>query len=143
MLIDELKKRMFDAMKRKATVEKEIVRVAIGEITSTGAEATDERVTAVLRKLVKSNEETLKVCAEGETKETLLAELVILREFLPKSLAPAQIVEQLGALRDQLRAAPSEGQAMGLAMKQLKGAGAQVESKDVTEAVRQLRSANG
>ena len=37
MLLDELKARMFRAMKEKRDVEKEILRVAIGEITTDAA----------------------------------------------------------------------------------------------------------
>ena len=59
MLIDQLKQRMFQAMKSGDTVEKEVLRTAIGEVTRSGEDATDERVTQVLKKLVKSNQETL------------------------------------------------------------------------------------
>ena len=52
MLIDQVKQRMFQAMKSGNVVEKEILRTAIGEVTRTGDEVTDERLVAVLRKLV-------------------------------------------------------------------------------------------
>jgi uncharacterized protein YqeY len=139
MLIDDLKKRMFDAMKSKNTVEKEIIRTAIGEITATGQDADDARVLMVLRKLVKSNEETLKL-AQGDARATLEQEIVVLRGFLPATLGAAQIVELLAPVAAQVRAAGNDGQAMGVAMKHLKTLDASAESADVKEAVKQLRS---
>lgn len=139
MLIDDLKKRMFEAMKNKDTITKEIVRTAIGEVTATGAEATDERVLSVLKKLAKSNEETRSMATDPGTIATLEAELRVLRQFLPSSMSVEQIKAVLAAVVDQLRAAGNEGQAMGVAMKSLKSQGATVESQDVKEAVKQLR----
>ena len=39
MLLDEIKAQMFKAMKEGRTVEKEILRVAVGEITTQAARA--------------------------------------------------------------------------------------------------------
>jgi uncharacterized protein YqeY len=141
MLIDDLKKRMFEAMKTKEIVAKEIVRTAIGEITSTGADPTDERVLSVLRKLVKSNEETRSVSQDAAVRSTLEEEIRVLREFLPSSMTVEQIRAALADVRDQVRAAGNDGQAMGVAMKALKSQSATVESQDVKEAVKQLRAA--
>lgn len=139
MLIDDLKKRMFDAMKSKDVVAKEIVRTAIGEVTATGADPTDERVVAVLRKLVKSNEETLKMTTDPAVRSSLEQELGVIREFLPKSLDVEQIQSALASVVESIRSAGNEGQAMGVAMKALKSQGASVESQDVKAAVKQLR----
>src|SRR5690606_6957998 len=59
MLVDEIKAAMFKAMKAGYTIKKEVLRTALGEATATGETADDARMTGVLRKLVKSNEETL------------------------------------------------------------------------------------
>jgi uncharacterized protein YqeY len=142
MLIDDLKKRMFEAMKSKDAVTKEIVRTAIGEITSTGADATDERVLSVLKKLVKSNEETLRVSEDASARATLEQELVVLREFLPSTLGVDQILSALAAVSEPIKQAGNDGQAMGVAMKTLKSAGANVDSQDVKEAVKRLRGAS-
>ncbi len=50
---------------------------------------------------------------------------------------PEQIAAALVAVRDQIKAAPKEGMAMGIAMKAL--AGQQVESDDVKAEVASLR----
>ena len=99
MLIDQLKANMMAAMKAKDTVAKEAMRTAIGEITKTGEEATDERVTTVLRKMVKSNHEALEY-AKGEDAENLKRENELLGEFLPKALDVDEVLDDFGLWSD-------------------------------------------
>ena len=142
MLIDDIKKRMFKAMKAGETVEKEILRTAIGEVTSTGETATDERVTKTLTKLVKSNRETLTVSPDEAQKEILLREIGILETFLPVALTPDEISAALAPVADQIRAAKGDGPAVGVAMKHLKSVEAVVSGQDVRAAVSALRSSS-
>ena len=57
MLLDEIKARMFKAMKAGDVLEKEILRVAIGEITTDsarpGRKGSDEEAQAIIRKHIK------------------------------------------------------------------------------------------
>jgi uncharacterized protein YqeY len=143
MLVDDMKRRMLAAMKAKKPVEKEILGVALGEIQTADARGTplgDEGALAIVRKLVKSNEETLGVTTNEADKAKLLEELVVLRSLLPQTLDVAGITAALEGVRDALRAAGNDGQATGLAMKHLKAAGAVVNGKDVGEAVKALRA---
>ena len=143
MLVDEIKRRVTAAMKSGNTIEKEILRVALGEIQTAdarGAALGDDAAMAIVRKLIKSNEETLAATADEAQKATLAKEIEILRSLLPQSLTVPQIVEALASQRDALRAAGNDGQATGIAMKHLKSSGAIVNGKDVTEAVKQLRA---
>jgi uncharacterized protein YqeY len=140
MLIDELKQRMFAAIKAKSIVEKEILRTAIGEITSTGADPDDAKVLAVLKKMSKSCEDTLALTTDEAKKDVIRQELAILATFSPKSLSVDEILQELAAVTDQIRDAGNDGQATGVAMKHLKSAGANAAGKDVTLAVKQLRS---
>jgi uncharacterized protein YqeY len=124
-------------------VRKEILRVAVGEITTNEARGTvktedDER--AIVRKLMKSNEETLSLTTDEAQKQVLMQEIAILRELLPQSLGVDAIVEALAPVRDALRAEANDGKATGAAMKHLKSLGALVEGKDVSEAVRRVRA---
>jgi uncharacterized protein YqeY len=141
--LDDVKRRMMAAMKAGDVVRKEILRVAVGEITTNEARGTvktedDER--AIVRKLLKSNEETLSLTTDEAQKQTLLQEIAILRELLPQSLGVDAIVEALAPVRDALRAEANDGKATGAAMKHLKSLGALVEGKDVSEAVRRVRA---
>jgi len=57
---------------------------------------------------------------------------------VPASLTPDQIRQALLTIADQIKGAPKEGMAMGIAMKAL--AGQVVESDDVKAAIAEIRS---
>ncbi len=145
MLLDDIKARMFKAMKAGNVAEKEILRVAIGEITTDaarpGRKGNDEEAQAILRKLIKSNEESLAVTDDAAKRELLEREIAVLAEHLPRSLSEDDIVAKLADVRDAITAAGNDGQATGVAMKHLKAAGATVDGKVVTAAVRRIRGA--
>jgi uncharacterized protein YqeY len=139
---DQLKTRAMAAMKAKNVVEKEVLRVALGEIQVVEARTgniTDDEAFAIIRKLVKSNQETLALAASDEQKHVLTQEIAILELLLPKSLSVEDIVASLKPIAEEIRAAKSAGQATGVAMKHLKAANATVNGKDVASAVQQLR----
>jgi uncharacterized protein YqeY len=144
MLLDDIKAQMFKAMKEGRLVEKEILRVAVGEITTNAARAgqsgNDEESQAALRKLIKSNEESLAVTTDPERRGELELEVRTLAAFLPKNLSVEAIIEALVPVRDAIVAAGNEGQATGIAMKLLKTQGAVVTGKDVSTVVKQLRT---
>ena len=145
MLVDQIKARMFQAIKAGEHLEKEILRVAVGEITTEaarpGRQGSDEEAQAILRKLVKSNEETLASTTEEAKRNTLLKENEILAGFLPKSMTFDEILAALSSetVTAQIKAAASDGQATGVAMKQLKSIRAIVNGKDVGAAIKELR----
>jgi uncharacterized protein YqeY len=145
MLIDQIKARMFQAIKAGATVEKEILRVAMGEITTEaarpGRSGSDEETLAILRKLVKSNEETLASTTEADKRAVLQQEIEILASYLPKSLSQDEIAAALAPVIEQIKAAGNDGQATGIAMKQLKSIAAVINGKDVGAAIKELRKA--
>jgi len=144
MLADEIKTRMFAAMKAKKTVEKEILRVALGEISTAGVRSDkplgDDAVGAILKKLVKSNQESLEVSSDEEQKRVLAEEIEILNSLLPKTLSVEQIVEALGPVAEGIKGAKADGPATGIAMKHLKQSRALVDGKDVALAVQQMRT---
>lgn len=143
MLLDEIKARMFRAMKAGNVVEKEILRVAVGEITTEaareGRRGDDEEARAVLRKLIKSNEESLASGPDPERRAVLEEEVRILAAWLPQTLSVDAIVGALEPVREAIRSAGNDGQATGAAMKHLKASGATVNGKDVAVAVKRLR----
>jgi len=62
----------------------------------------------------------------------------MIREWVPATLTAEQIKEALAAVADQIKSAPKDGIAMGIAMKTLSGQ--QVESDDVKAAIAALRA---
>ncbi len=145
MLIDEIKARMTRAMRERDEVVRNILGLAVGEIQTAEARANralgDDEATAVVRKLLKSNEETLALTGADDARGAALRrEIEVLASLLPKSMSVEQIAEALAPVADPIRAAKSDGQAMGVAMKHLKAAGAVVGAPDVQQAVKRVRS---
>ncbi len=144
MLLDEIKARMFRAIKEKREVEKEILRVAVGEITTEaarpGRKGDDAEAMAIVRRLQKSVEETLASVQDDAQRTTLKEELEILASLLPKALGLDEIVAALAPVAEAIRAASGDGPATGIAMKHLKGAGIAADGKLASEAVKRVRS---
>ena len=139
MLIDQIKQRMFQAMKSSAVVEKEILRTVIGEVTRTGDVASDDKVLTVLRKLVKANQETLRAATDPEQRRVLEQEIGVLEGFLPRAPSATELAEMLGPVAAEIRAAAGPGPAQGVAMKFLKSKGTSVDGAEVRDAVARLR----
>ncbi|HEY8074605.1 MAG TPA: GatB/YqeY domain-containing protein [Labilithrix sp.] len=143
-IVDDLKRRITAAMKGGDTVARDVLRLALGEIQSgearKNATYSEEEAAAALRKLIKSNEETLQLSGEGPRATDLRREIEVLTELLPARLTPDQIVEILASQRDAIKAAGNDGQATGIAMKHLKTIGAAADGKDVSAAVKKIRS---
>jgi uncharacterized protein YqeY len=145
MLIDEIKARMTRAMRERDEVVRNVLGLAVGEIQTAEARANrplgDDEATAIVRKLLKSNEETLALAGTDDARAPALRrEIETLSALLPRSMSVEQIVDALSTVAEAIRAAKSDGQAMGVAMKHLKAAGAVVGASDVQQAVRQVRS---
>jgi uncharacterized protein YqeY len=143
-IVDDLKARMTDAMRGKDDVAKNIYRLAYSEMqlasARSGKDVNDDEAVAILRKLVKSNEETLAVATEAAQREALAREIELLTAMLPKTLGVPDIVAALAPVAAPIRAAGNDGQATGVAMKHLKSTGASVDGKTVAAAVKQIRS---
>ena len=143
MLKDEISRRIKQAMRDGNTVEKEVLRVAQGDIQTAeareGAKESDDAAIAVVKKLLKSVTETAAQTANPAEKATLEAEIVVLSSLLPKALSVEELVAKLAPKADAIKAAPNDGAATGIAMKALKADGVDANGKDVTEAVKKLR----
>lgn len=144
MLVEDIKKRVNAAVKQGDTVTRDVLRLALGEIQMAEARSnvspTEADASAALRKLIKSNEETLAALPTGDARiETLEKEIRVLLSFLPAQLSVDQIVLALANQASALRGAGSDGQATGMAMKHLKNVGASVNGADVGAAVKKMR----
>ena len=144
MLLDEIKKRLGEAMKAKNDVEREVMRVALGEIqtlqTRTAKPATDEEAAQIIRKLVKSNEETKAGTTDAARAGVLDQEIAVLTSLLPKGPSLQELTTALAPVGDAIRAAGNDGQATGVAIKHLKSQGISAPGGDVAQAVKALRA---
>ena len=119
-----------ESMKARDAVRTGFLRYWIAQLTlGTGAEMSDADA-------IKKMRGVLKEARSGVTTFTP-EELAMIREWVPATLTPEQIAEKLAPVAEQIKAAPKDGMAMGIAMKAL--AGEQVESDDVKAAVAALR----
>ena len=105
-----------------------------------GVTMNDEEAEKIIRKVIKSNTETLAVADRPDTKTRLEEENRVLDALLPKRLDVDAIVAALQPVAAEIKAAKSEGQATGVAMKHLKASGSTVGGKDVQEAVKKIRA---
>jgi uncharacterized protein len=144
MLVDEIKTRMSQAMRDRDEVIKNVLGLAFGEIQTAEARANrplrEDEATAIVRKLLKSNEETLALVSDGSQAPALRREIDALAALLPKSMPAEQVVLALASVAEPIRSAANEGQAMGIAMKHLKASGAAVDAREVQQAVKRVRA---
>jgi uncharacterized protein YqeY len=144
MLIEAIRARTAQAVKEKDEVARDVLRLALGEVQTAEARnsraLSEDEVIAIVRKLVKADEETLALAEDGPRATALRREIAILSELLPKPLSIDAIAELLKAQLDAIRAAKNDGQATGIAVKHLKSLSAVFESADVATAVKRLRA---
>ena len=144
MLLDDLKAKITAAVKAKDEVARDVLRLALGEIQTGEARASrplkDDEIAGILKKLVKSNEETLTLAGEGTQAPALRKEIEVLSSLLPKTMTVAELVEALASQREALRAAKGDGQATGIAMKHLKTTPGVFDGTDVAAAVKAIRA---
>ncbi|CAN5501075.1 hypothetical protein BH09MYX1_BH09MYX1_22920 [soil metagenome] len=146
-LIETLRARALTAMKAKDSVATTILRLAQSEVQAlearVGRVLTDDEAFGALRKLVKSNEETLAASTGDAEKSAILKrEIELLTDLLPTSLSAEAIATALAPVAAAIQAAANDGQATGVAMKHLKAQGAQVAGTDVAVAVKAIRTAS-
>jgi len=130
-IVQQMRAQLKEPMKARDDVRTNALRYWIAQNTlGTGAEVSDADAVKKMRGVLK----------EAKAGQTTFRpeEIASIQEWVPASLTPDQIAEALAPVRDQIKAAPKDGMAMGLAMKAL--AGQPVESDDVKAAVAAIRA---
>jgi uncharacterized protein YqeY len=129
-IVARMRKQLTEAMKARDTVRTNFLRYWIAQLTlGTGAEMAEADA-------IKKMRSVLKEAKAGPTTFTP-EELALIREWVPPTLTPDQITVALAPVAEQIKSAPKEGMAMGIAMKAL--AGQPVDSDDVKAAIAALR----
>jgi uncharacterized protein YqeY len=129
-IVQRMRSQLTDAMKARDAVRTQFLRYWIAQLTlASGAEASDAEA-------VKKMRGVLKEAKAGQTSFTP-EELALIQEWLPPTLGRDQLREALAPVAEQIKAAPKDGVAMGVAMKAL--AGQEVDSDDVRAVVASLR----
>lgn len=129
-IVQRMRAQLPVAMKARDAEKTAFLRYWIAQLTlGTGAEVSDDEAVKKMRGILKE--------AKAGPTTFSAAELDLIREWVPPSLAPERIAEKLAPVRELIQAAPKEGMAMGIAMKAL--AGEPVDSDDVKNIVASLR----
>ena len=103
-----------------------LYKVVLGEWQTKTAmdKGSDEMGFNIVRKMIKANEENLGYLTESDPRTAKYKEENKLLEVLmPSFLSLEDIQRELSSVEDTIKGAKSDGQAMGLAMKHLKGQG--------------------
>lgn len=132
-LIEKVKNMLAGAILNKEEAKKNVLKVLIGETQRLkDAVPSDKQVVSIVRKMIEGNREMLKY---RPTDETLQLENETLTELLPPTMSEEQIRERLVSLNlHGLKIA----QATGMAMKKLKEAGIDFDSKTAIRIVEEL-----
>ena len=130
-IVERMRKELTVAMKTRDALKTKFLRYWIAQLTLGSGEEMPEN------DAIKKMRSVLKEAKSGVTTWTT-EELALIRDWVPPVLGIEQIKEALAPLAEQIKAAPKDGMAMGIAMKSL--AGQAVESEDVKAAVDEFRS---
>lgn len=129
-IVQRMRSQLTESMKARDAVRTGFLRYWIAQLTTgAGAELPDAEAIKRMRGILR----------EAKSGPTTFSpdELALIREWIPPALGPEQIADALASVAEQIKAAPKEGMAMGIAMKAL--AGQAVESDDVKAAILSIR----
>lgn len=101
MLMDSIRKDMFEAKKTKDTVKANLLSTLFSEIftlSKSGKELTEEDELKIIRKFVKNIDETLALDIPADTRSKLGTEKEILVQFLPQQLGGEEIEKNVKEL---------------------------------------------
>lgn len=151
MIENLLKEFITKAIKERNEIAKNILRLALGtiQLDSSKNEITEDQKINIIKKIIKSNETTIEAMhqksidqwsVEWQNNAPKLAfEIKVLMSLLPNSLTLEQTKDALSNKITDIKAAKSDGQAIGISIKYLKSLNALVDSATVKIVVDELR----
>jgi hypothetical protein len=143
-LFDIIRSKILVATKNKNENTKNILKVVLGEINTmesrTGIKLKDEEIHKIIKKTVEGIDESLKYVKEGTNYDKLCAEKVVLSALLPQYLSKEAVIAALSEVVAEIKAAKSDGQATGVAMKLAKAKQLSVTGDVVAAVVKEIRT---
>lgn len=140
-LKEKIRSQINAAIKERREVEKNVLRVVLGEVDSMEARNSkvfsDDEISKVIRKILQGVEEMLQYKKDDPK---LLEEKNILNALLPQQLGVQELKNKLEAKLSEIKNAKSDGQATGIAMKFFKEEKLSVDGNLVATIVKELRS---
>lgn len=135
MLIDIIKADITTATRMRNQLASDILKVVLGEC-QTKNNFTDEFIVRYCRDIVKGNNETMSF---GDSVK-LSRENELLRSYLPKEVSEADLLVYANQIPDDIKAAKSDGQAVGVLVKHVKTLGLLANGDLAKKVVATLRS---
>ena len=142
-LKDTIRQQITASTKNREDVKKNVLKVVLGEIDTLesrqGKQFTDDDCCRVIKKTLQGIEEMLGY-KPGDPK--FEAEKAVLQSFLPPEMSLHDLKVSLTAVTGEIRAAKSDGQATGIAMKFFKEHKISVDGSAVKKVVALIRETN-
>ena len=135
MLIDTIKADITTATRMRNQVASDILKVVLAEC-QTKNNFSDDFIIKYCRDIVKGNTETMSF---GESVK-LSRENELLRSYLPKEVSEADLIVYANQIPDDIKAAKSDGQAVGVLVKHVKALGLLANGDLAKKVVATLRS---
>lgn len=140
-LKETIRKQIVETTKLRMEAQKNVLKVVLSEIdlqeSRNGKQFTDEDCCRVIRKTLQGVEEMLTYKPNDPKFE---AEKATLKGLLPKELDFADLKSALSSKVDEIKAAKSEGQGTGIAMKFFKERSIIVDGNTVKKVVAEIRT---
>ncbi|SIN72840.1 hypothetical protein SAMN05444166_0477 [Singulisphaera sp. GP187] len=129
-IVQRMRASLTESMKARDATRTQFLRYWIAGLTlGTGEEMPDADAVKKMRGVLKE--------AKGGTTTFTAEELALLQDWVPPAMSREQVSEALAPIAEQIRKAPKEGMAIGIAMKTL--AGQPADSDDVRAVIAELR----
>lgn len=143
MIFDTLKVKATDALKAGRRDEASLYRLVIGQAQQLD-KCTDENVFSIIRKLIKSNTETIQSIIDfperNDQRQILFEENLLLSTLLPVSLTAEDISKFIEENGIDIKSCKNDGQAVGMVMKEFKTKNITVDGGIVKEVISKYRS---
>jgi len=146
-VVREMQDRITTCIRESNSFERDILKTVVGEIQtvkSRTGEITNDQAIKIIKKFKQGVLDTIKIMESGgieEHPEELDSEIEIYEQYIPQVMSVDEIVDFLSDHDPELlTVCKSDGQATGIAMGIIKRNGLSVDGKDVSIAVKQLRS---
>lgn len=137
MMINLIKTKIEEGVRARDTVASNIFKLILSECQRANKED-DSFIVNFMGKIVEGNNETLKYREDDK----LIRENNLLRPYLPILIDRDGVMLNASKIPDSIRAAKSDGQAIGILFKHLKQLGLDFNIEDVKHAVSTIRESN-
>jgi uncharacterized protein YqeY len=138
MIINTIREQIKKAMIAKDSTTLGLLRLVLGTAQQDGDES-DVNVEAIIRKMIKSNLQTIDyIKHDHDLALSLTKENTLLDSFLPKSMSVEDVKAYILENNLDVKSQSNVGAAVGVVMKGLKGK--TVQGGDVKKAIEEIRS---